>query len=785
MFELKEYQRKAVNELLASFAQMLAREERKKICVFQAPTGSGKTLMTAMFISELIKENPSEDLCFLWVSIGKGELHLQSKKALDKVFQGFPEVNLLENEFHGGRKTINRNEVVVVNWEKLRTKDRNTDEWKNLLMKDGEVINFREILSNTRSERKIVLIIDESHYGASAERTTELRDEIDANIVLEMSATPKFEPKNRDIQIGMAGFVYVEPQVVIQEGMIKKEIIINDGLERIVDDELDSQEVVLRAAFEKREEIKRAYEELDLSINPLVLIQIPNSDAGEVKAQQVIDFLYQRNVTEQRDGKGNGKLSIYLNDRPVSENYKWIANPNSEIEYLIFKQAIDTGWDCPRAHILVKFRETRSETFEIQTVGRILRMPEQKHYGDEILNTGYIFTNVQSILVKKEDYNPNIIKHLKSYTDLSIAEHGLIGYYKSRSDYGDIGSSFLPVFEKVANEYFGIKSAENFENNVALVEKKKVNLDINKFQQSIISDLGISSVKFDELSGDLSSENFVKLTISGNDLLVLFENFLKEHAGHFRNIKRSIPTMKSAIYVWFRNYLGSRNWSDPSLVIQKIFVHETNKPIFGELLDLAITEYADIRRDEVLQKITAGEQFYDYDLPRELFHNQHTEVVVPQKKYAYNLCYLDLSRSNPEQNFEETIDQMVDIKWWWKNGESRKEYFSVKYEYPIGTPRAFFPDYILKLRDDSLMIVEVKSSSDFDGLTTTPVKMKALNNYLTNSEKVKNVSCGLIVSKGKQLLAHRGDDYDWNKTTNNDWSEWVPIEKFINGDTLR
>ena len=779
MFELREYQRKAVNELLQSFSAMLAREETKKICVFQAPTGSGKTLMTAIFISELIKENPSEDLCFLWVSIGKGELHLQSKKALDKVFRGFPEVNLLDTEFHGGRKTINRNEVVVVNWEKLRTKERSTDEWKNLLMRDGEVINFREILSNTRSERKIVLIIDESHYGASAERTTELRDEIDANIVLEMSATPKFEPKNRDIQIGLAGFVYVEPQVVIQEGMIKKEIIINDSLEKIVDDEIDSQEIVLRAAFAKREEIKKGYEELDVNINPLVLIQIPNSEAGDVKAQAVIDFLYQKDVTEQRDGKGNGKLAIYLNDRPVSDNYKWIANPNSEIEFLIFKQAIDTGWDCPRAHILVKFRETRSETFEIQTVGRILCMPEQKHYLNETLNTGFIFTNVQSILVKKEEYNPNIIKHLKSHTDISIAEHGLVGYYKSRADYGDIGSSFLPVFERIANSYFGLKDDTHFDDNIKKVEAKKINMDIDKFQQSIISDLGLNSMKFDELSGDLLSDHFVRLTISGNDLLVLFENHLKEHAGHFRSIKRSIPTMKSALYVWFRKYLGSKNWNDPSLIVQKIVVHESNRAIFGEIMDLAIAEYAEIRKEEVMEKITAGEQFYDYDLPKELFHNQHTEVVVPQKKYAFDYCYLDRSRSNPEQQFEELIDQMVDVKWWWKNGESRKEYFSVKYEYPEGTPRAFFPDYILKLRDESLMIIEMKSASDFDGLTTTPLKMKALNDYLMNSKKVKNVSCGIVVAKGKQLLAHKGDDYDWNKTTNNDWSEWTPVERFI------
>ena len=87
---------------------------------------------------------------------------------------------------------------------------------------------------------------------------------------------------------------------------------------------------------------------------------------------------------------------------------------NSPIEFLIFKQAIDTGWDCPRASVLVRFREIKSEPFEIQTVGRILRMPQGYHYDNEILNKGYIYTNIQSIEIKKEEYNPNIIKSLYS-----------------------------------------------------------------------------------------------------------------------------------------------------------------------------------------------------------------------------------------------------------------------------------------------------------------------------------------------------------------------------------
>jgi len=783
MFELKQYQRKAVNELLATFKQMLARPETKKICVFQSPTGSGKTLMTAKFISELILENPNDDFCFLWISIGRGELHLQSKKSLEKVFAGHPSVNLLENEFHGSRSRIDKNEVLVVNWEKIRTKDREGD-WKNVLMRDGEVINFREILANTRERCKIILIIDESHYGASAERTIELRDEIDADIVLEMSATPKFEPKNRDIQIGLAGFVYVEPQEVIDEGMIKKEIIINHDIERIADNEIDSQELVLKAAFDKRNEIKKAYEELGLTINPLVLVQIPNSTDGDVKKQEISDFLYRHEITEKRDGIGNGKLAIYLNNYPVSENYKWIADPSSEIEFLIFKQAIDTGWDCPRAHILIKLRESKSETFEIQTVGRILRMPQQYHYENEVLNTGFIFTNVQSIIVKKEEYNPNILKHLKSTTTLSISDHGLVGYYKSRSDYGDIGSSFLPVFEEIASKYFEISLEAHFDDNIKKLENKKIVVNTGSFQQSIISDFEIQSTKFDEITGQISSPHSAKLTISGSDLILLFESFLRGHMGYFKNVKRSIPTIKQAIYVWFRKYFGSKNWSDPTLTIQKMILSEGNREIFSQVLGEAISKYESIRKEEVLLKLAESEQFYDYDLPKEIFHSQHTEKIFPKKKYAFDPCYLDLGHSSPEQLFEETIDQMIDVKWWWKNGESRREYFSVRYEYPDNTPHAFFPDYIIKLRNDHLMIIEVKSATDLDGLTVTPVKMRALNDYLASSKLVKNVSCGIVLAKGKQLLAHKGDTYDWNKTLSGDWSEWTQIEKFINGDTI-
>jgi len=86
---LKPYQEKAVGQLVETTIKLLEHDGPGEVCVFQAPTGSGKTIVTAKFIEGLIKELPNEDLCFVWMSIGKGDLHLQSKHALEKFSQSF------------------------------------------------------------------------------------------------------------------------------------------------------------------------------------------------------------------------------------------------------------------------------------------------------------------------------------------------------------------------------------------------------------------------------------------------------------------------------------------------------------------------------------------------------------------------------------------------------------------------------------------------------------------------------------------------------------------------
>ena len=773
---LKKYQEKAVEELIVVVKKLLNREVSNAVCVFQSPTGSGKTLMTAKFIEQIIIELPETDICFVWVSVGAGELHIQSKNSLERILGGSPRVSLVEEEFTGGRERIVSNEVVVVNWEKLRSKDRVTGNWKNKLMRDGENINFREVIAKTQEQRKIIMIIDESHIGATTERTSELRQDINADIVLEVSATPKLMPDAKAITNNNAGYVGVESADVIQEGMIKKELLINEKINEIADDELNSQEVIMTAAYEKRLELKELFERENIKINPLVLVQIPPAVAGRQKIEAIQKFLADRNITERKEGAGNGKLAIWLSEQK-SDTLGSVSEPDNEIEFLIFKQAINTGWDCPRAHILVKLRELGSEIFEIQTVGRILRMPEQKHYATEDLNRGYIFTNSQSIIVRKEEYNPNIIKHLKATRKPVYKQLELTSYYKSRVDYGDVTSSFSKVFEKAACAFFKlIKGHVIYEQNELKVKAKGLVLDIDKYQQEIVQNVNVDTKDFDDIEGSIAFDESAKLTISGDDLQLMFEQIIKDRLGSFRGVKRSIPAVKTAIYFWFRNYLGSRAWQDEFLLIQKIFVANSNRAIFEDILAKAIDEYAHIRKKEIKEQEERSEKNYSYELAEEMFFNEHTDMEVRQEIYVYEPCYLSKSRSNPEKNFEKFLEENGDgILWWCKNGENKQDYLGIKYEYLDGDIHTFYPDYIVSLKDGRLGIFEVKDNKDRDGSSSTKAKAERLSEYIKN-EKKKKLFGGIAIEVNGYWMINKKPEYNWESCLANDWGDWDKLE---------
>jgi len=726
--QIKSYQNEAICNLTDETKKLLHQAKDNKMIVFQSPTGSGKTVMTASYIKS-IASSKIEDVCFVWISIGKGDLHLQSKKKLEKIFKGFPKCSLVEEEFTGSRTVIEPNEVVVVNWEKLRDKDKK-GEWKNILMRDGEKINFREVLENTRKFRHIILIVDEFHFGGLTERSKELYEIIKPNFILGMSATPDFIPSAKELMEGTKGYVYVKPENVIKEGMIKREVRIND----ILGHGITSQDKVLNAAYERRLFLKKMFEEENSNVNPLVLVQIPNSDAGDRKLSDVKEFLKEKGITE-----GNGKLAIWLSNEK-SEQLQFISKNDNKIEYLIFKQAIDTGWDCPRAHVLVKLRSTKSEVFEKQTVGRILRMPEQKHYGHDELNVGYIYTDQEELLISEDIYNLGTLKNMTAFIKEEAKIFTLTSYYKPNKSLPNLSMDFSDYFLDYMEKHI----------NFDILVKNGFQVIPRDIPKNIVTNVSFNTVHFDQEDISLQSYSHTESILGNGDIGILFGQSILNHIGSFG--KSSLSVVKEVVIEWFRMVIDTSDWDDEIVDIEKLFILNYDA-YFKKILNDIIIEYKNTLKEKQKQLLLSREGFDEnYHLPNILYHNDQTEEELSNaKKYAYDRCFLQKNRSTPEQHFIDFIQQHInDIEWWWKNGDNGKEYFAIKYEFE-GEISAFYPDFIIQFSNGTVGLFETKDECDVEAKTKTKAKAEALYRYIKEENtKGKKLIGGIVVEQNAE-----------------------------------
>ena len=393
MIQLKDYQKKAVNELKKKLIELLNLKEDRQRLVFKAPTGSGKTVIASTLLDELTQELPVSGECVYtrvaWVWIAPNKLHQQSYMSMRNFFSEkrslkpvmFDECDHLEG-LHPG-------DVLFLNWESINKDNA-------IMIRDNEQNRtLFELLRNTRIQQHmpIVVIIDEEHMfgGRNAVKSEKLLKNIMPQVELRISATP--------VTQDFSSAVVIQRKEVINEEMIKKGLHLNPNVHSSNEQNaLTVNQRLLVKALKKRDELAKIYAQFD--INPLLLIQLPNdtSDSMNADDRRIADEV-RVFLSEKCDiSEDNGKLAVWLsNDK--SPNLGDITKKDNICEVLLFKQAIALGWDCPRAAVLLIFRELKSMTFTTQTVGRILRMPEQRFYSDDRLNYGYVYTNLSQDMI--------------------------------------------------------------------------------------------------------------------------------------------------------------------------------------------------------------------------------------------------------------------------------------------------------------------------------------------------------------------------------------------------
>lgn len=738
-FQLTKYQDIAARELLQDAERLLRQNGNKKL-VFKAPTGSGKTITMAEFLARFADDQDHPPCAFIWTA--PRQLHEQSKEKLELYFA---DTRVMECSFFEDLddRQISENEILFFNWESIRQEN-------NVYIRENEQENnLSNVLERTREAgRMIVLIIDESHFHAQADTSQDLIAAISPNLTIEMSATPVMQNPDQ--------MVNVDIDDVKAEEMIKKAVILNEDFKNVVrrgrtetiKSELtgSTDDVVLWEALKKREELVRAHKAEGVAVNPLLLIQLPDrrGQADEDRQAMIERFLKDKCGISV----GNGKLAIYLSEN--KENLENLTRNDNEAEILIFKQAIALGWDCPRAQILVLFREWHSPVFSIQTLGRIMRVsePERGYYDNDKLNYAYVYTNIDDIEIKEDLGRGYVVIH----TSKRIAKYTSVALPSVHRKRHREQTRLSPLFTRLF-----LDEAQAYKLN------KKIKVKGQRVQPAFITDWRAENI--DTLIGERIQANMQIERASDMDLQRLFDYFVRKNLSPFHPEDRSVGRLKESIYQFFGKEMKMTR-ADHFREIINAVLSEDNRPHFEAVIDSAKRAYiatTEKREKEIIEDV--------WDVPERVPFSE-SYVEADMKKSAMEPFFSD-ERWQSEKAFIDFLEKPRNgVLWWFKNGDRDATFFAAPYK-DVDDWSPFYVDFVVMMKDGSIGLFDPHGIH----LADFSAKSDGLRDYIAGLKKKGRKVFGGIVANTElrrftgQWMVYEGEGKNAREGTWNNWKQ--------------
>jgi type III restriction enzyme len=430
--ELKPFQEQAADDVLSEigFARREIAGKKNQAIILSAPTGSGKTVVLTQVLERVWKGDSGnlgdKKAVFLWLS-DSPELNLQSRDKIALQSSVFREADLQVIEPSFSEERLTPGIVYFLNTQKL-------GKGKDLIStSDERQWTLWQTIENTikAGPEHLYLIIDEAHRGTQEGRSRTEATSImqrfvkgyteggmsPAPLIIGMSATPERFSALIEGQSRTKRTVDVNPLDVRASGLLKDRIVLqHPKMSKTADWSL------LEAAAERWKGLSEQWKKycksqnIDRIVEPVLVIQVED---GTQKQFTKTDLSNVIKIVERVTGKlpDAAWAHAFMEDKEMDIDGKKIRKIEASkiendgvVRVVLFKMSLTTGWDCPRAEVMMSFRRAVDSTLIAQLVGRMVRTPLARRIeGSEALNSVHLY-----LPHYEEDEVQKIIKRLQS-----------------------------------------------------------------------------------------------------------------------------------------------------------------------------------------------------------------------------------------------------------------------------------------------------------------------------------------------------------------------------------
>lgn len=406
-YDLFDYQRDAAFHVLRRLdaaRDLWVSHDARSSFALSAVTGSGKTVIATAVIEAMIYGSadlgvePVLHAAFLWVTDDPALNRQTRKRMLEASDLVHPnQLVILDNDFL--ERDLRAGRVYYLNVQKLSKNSGLAQGGNNL-----REISMWEVIANTvnSSDVDLYLILDEAHKGMKVDRdrSTIVQRIINGQpgsnppvpVVWGISATiDRFNSTMAGISDRtVLPAVAVDLARVRASGLVKDQIVLDEPSEAGTFGSTLLREAIQSARDYEKRWADYAEAEHEPTVLPVLVIQVPDK-ASEGKLADLISVLESQWAGLSPDAVVNvfgEHKDLDVADRRI----RWV-NPESiqddpEIRIVLAKEAISTGWDCPRAEVLYSERPASDSTHIAQVIGRMVRQPLARRVPtDDVLNS--------------------------------------------------------------------------------------------------------------------------------------------------------------------------------------------------------------------------------------------------------------------------------------------------------------------------------------------------------------------------------------------------------------